>query len=89
MSKDLKTNYFSKNEKEKSRRMIFELCRIKYEIGRANKWTKSSIIVIYIGTNTHSIKAGIIFNSQTMNGTHRVGTLCGSTDYSRKTYPMN
>ena len=40
-------------------RMNLELSRIKIDLGRANKWTKYSMIVTHLGNNTGNIRTGI------------------------------
>jgi len=69
-------------EKEKSRRMNLELSRIKTDLERENKWTRSSMIVTHLGNNTRNIKARIGYE-KSQNEIPLFCSLCGKTGHSK------
>ncbi|KAG5616301.1 hypothetical protein H5410_016125 [Solanum commersonii] len=73
--KRLRDELFS--EREKSRRINLDLARTKYELGRANKWTQSSMIVTQLSNRAHNTKAGIGFVKEVPKKTSYLCTHCG------------
>ena len=77
-------NYLMKGKN--SRRMSLELSRIKTGLERANKWTKSSMIVTHLGNNTRNIRTGIGYE-QPMIGNFLLCIIGCNTSHSKENCP--
>ena len=75
-----------KLEKENSRRINLELTRMRSDLERANKWTKSSMIVTHLGNNNRNIKTGIGYE-QSINGNPMFCIICGISGHSKQYCP--
>ena len=71
-----------KLEKKKYRRINLELTRMRSDLARANKWTKSSMIVTHLGNNNRNIKTGIGYE-QPINGNPMFCIICGISGHSK------
>ena len=72
-----------KLEKENCKRINLELTRVRSDLERANKWTKSSMIVTHLGNNNRNIKTGIGYE-QPINGDPMFCIVCGSSGHSKQ-----
>ena len=71
------------SERKNSRRINLELSRIKTDLEGANKWTKSSMIVTYLGNNTRNIRTGIGYE-QPMIENSLLCIICGNSGHIKK-----
>ena len=71
-------------EKENCKRI--NLTRMRSDLERANKWTRSSMIVTHLGNNNRNIKTGIGYE-QSINGNPTFCIVCGSSGHSKQYCP--
>ena len=75
-----------KLEKENCKRINLELTRVRSDLERANKWTRSSMIVTHLGNNNRNIKTGIGYE-QPINGNPTFCIVSGSSSHSKQYCP--
>ena len=66
--------------------MNLHLSMIKIDLERANKWTKSSMIVTHLGNNNRNIKTGIGYE-QSRNVNPMFCIICGISGHSKQYCP--
>ena len=66
--------------------MNLELTRVRSDLERANKWTRSSMIVTHLGNNNRNIKTGIGYE-QPINGNPTFCIVCGNSGHSKQYCP--
>lgn len=75
-------------EKEKVRKLIHEVSKLKMDLERANKWTSSSKIVNKPSERTHNEKSGLGFYKNT-NATRDLCYLCGNFGHTTIKCPVS
>lgn len=83
--KECKTDLFG--EKEKMRKMSLKISRLKLDLERASRWTKSSRIINNLSGRVHNERAGIGFHKQT-NITEDIYYLCGKLGHPTTKCPV-
>ena len=66
--------------------MNLELSRIKIDLERANKWTKSSMIITHLGNNTRNIRIEIGYE-QPMIGNSLLCITCDNSGHFKENCP--
>ena len=73
-------------DKEICKRINLDLTRMRSDLEKANKWTRSSMIATHLGNNNRNVKIGIGYE-QPINGNPTFCIVSGSSSHSKQYCP--